>query len=95
MRLDGRMHLGVYSKVKGGLPSSGERIYVVRESSPPIEGNDRALESDCANGGGPSAVSERRYLVAARIAQKLRDAGFACEIGSLVSTDRAALLSKH
>ena len=95
MRLDGRMHLGVYSKVKGGLPSSGERIYVVRESSPPIEGNDRALESDCANGGGPSAVSEERHRTAVLFAAKLWDAGFRCEIVSLVSTDRAALLSKH
>jgi len=92
------MHLRVYSKVKGGLPSFPEEAYVVRKSSPPIAGNDRALESDCADGEGPSVVSERNYLAAARIAQKLRDAGFKCEILSLVSTDSSVLrltLSKH
>ena len=53
-----------------------------------IAGKRLAPESDCADGGGPSMVSERNYLAAARIAQKLRDAGFGCEIVSLV-TDRS------
>jgi hypothetical protein len=67
----------------------------VRESNPPMAGNDRALERQSADGGGPSVVNERNYLAAARIAQKLRDAGFRCEIVSLVSTHNAVLLSKH
>ena len=57
------------------------------ESSPSIAGNE-ASESDCADGGEPWVVSERNYLAAARIAQKLRDAGFGCEIVSLM-TDRS------
>ena len=68
------------------------------ESSPSIAGNDRASESDCADGGGPWVVSERNYLAAARIAQKLRDSGYGCEIVGLVPTDSAVLrltLSKH
>ena len=67
---------------------------MVRESSPPIAGNDRASENDCADAVG-SVVSEERHRTAVFIAQKLRDAGFKCEIVSLVSTDRAVLLSKH
>jgi hypothetical protein len=69
---------------------------MTRESSPPIAGKDR--ESDCAESRGPSVFSERSYLAAARIAQKLRDAGFKCEIVSLVSTGSSVLrltLSKH
>ena len=58
------------------------------EVSRPIAGKRLAPESDRADGGGPSAVSERNYLAAARIAQKLRDTGFGCEIVSLV-TDRS------
>ena len=54
-----------------------------------IVGKRLAPESDRADGGGPSVVSERNYLAAARIAQKLRDAGFGCEIVSLVPTDRS------
>jgi len=54
-----------------------------------IAGKRLAPESDRADGGGPSVVSERNYLAAARIAQKLRDAGFGCEIVSLVPTDRS------
>ena len=61
------------------------------ESGPPIAGNDRALESDCADGGVPSVVNEERHRTAAHIAQKLRDAGFRCEIVSLVPTDSAVL----
>jgi len=53
-----------------------------------IAGKRSAPQSDRADGGGPSMVSERNYLAAARIAQKLRDAGFGCEIVSLV-TDRS------
>jgi len=53
-----------------------------------IAGKRLAPQSDRADGGGPSMVSERNYLAAARIAQKLRDAGFGCEIVSLV-TDRS------
>jgi hypothetical protein len=63
---------------------------MARESSPPIAGNDRALESGCANGGGPLLVSERRYLVATHIVQKLQDAGFKCEI-IVVPTDTVML----
>ena len=43
-------------------------------------------------------VSEHNYLAAARIAQELQDAGFGCEILSLVPTDSTVLrlsLSKH
>ena len=65
------------------------------ESGPPIAGNDRALESDCADGGGPSVVNERNYLAAAHIAQKLRDAGFACEIVSLDSAALRLILPKN
>jgi hypothetical protein len=54
-----------------------------------IVGKRLAPESDRADGGGPSVVSERNYLAAARIAQKLRSAGFGCEIVSLVPTDRS------
>jgi len=68
---------------------------MARESSPPIAGAYQSLESDCAGGGGPSVVSEERHRTALLIAQKLRDAGFKCEIVSLVSTDRAVLLSEH
>jgi hypothetical protein len=64
------------------------------ESGPPIAGNDRALESDCADGGG-QAVNERNYLAAAHIAQKLRDAGFACEIVGLDSAMLRLTLSKQ
>jgi hypothetical protein len=97
LHLDGRMHLGVHSKVKGGS-SSCERCHVARESFPSIAGNDPALETDCADDEGPSVVVERNYLAAARIAQKLREAGFGCEIVGLVSTDIVMLrltLSKH
>jgi hypothetical protein len=72
-----------------------ESLTVVRESNPPIAGKDRASESDCADGGGPSVVSKERHRTAVLIAAKLRDAGFRCEIVSLVSTDRAAILLKH
>jgi hypothetical protein len=68
---------------------------MTRESTPPIAGNDRASESYCADGVGPSVVSERRYLAAARIAQKLRDAGFGCEIVSLDSAVLRLTPSKH
>ena len=63
-----------------------------------IVGERLTPESDRADGGGPSVVSERNYLVAAGIVQKLRDSGFGCEIVSLVPTDSAVLqltLSKH
>jgi hypothetical protein len=63
-----------------------------------IVGERWTPESDRADGGGPSVVSEPNYLAAARIAQKLRDAGFGCEIVSLVPPDSAVLqltLSKH
>jgi hypothetical protein len=68
---------------------------MARKRSPPIAAKHRTSESDRADGGGPSVVSERRYLAAARIAQKLRDSGFGCEI---VSADSAVLRltpSKH
>ena len=71
---------------------------MARKRSSPIAGKHRNSESDRADSGGPSVVSERRYVVAARIAQRLRDAGFKCEILSLVSTDSSVLrltLSKH
>jgi hypothetical protein len=68
---------------------------MARKRSPPIAGKHRNSESDRADSWGPSVVSERRYLVAARIAQKLRDAGFACEIGSLDSAVLRLTLSKH
>ena len=68
---------------------------MAREYSPPIGSNDRASESDRADGGGPSVVNERNYLAAAHIAQKLRDAGFACEIVSLDSAVLRLTLSKH
>jgi len=67
----------------------------VRESNPPMAGNDRALERQSADGGGPSVVNERNYLAAAHIAQKLRDAGFACEIVSLDSAALRLPLSKQ
>jgi hypothetical protein len=68
---------------------------MARKRSSPIAGKHRTSESDRADGGGPSVVSERRYLVEARIAQKLRDAGFACEIRSLDSAVLRVTLSKH
>ena len=40
-----------------------------------IAGKRFAPESDRADGGGPLVVSERNYLAAARIAQKLRGSG--------------------
>jgi hypothetical protein len=55
-----------------------------------IVGKRLAPESDRADGGGPSVVSERNYLAAARIAQKLRDAGFGCEIVSLFQVNLAS-----
>ena len=54
-----------------------------------IVGERLTPESDRADGGGPSVVSERNYLVAAGIVQKLRDSGFGCEIVSLVPTGRS------
>jgi hypothetical protein len=60
-----------------------------------IAGKRSAPESDRADGGGPSAVSERNYLAAARIAQKLRDAGFGCEIVSLFQINFASLWAKR
>ena len=66
-------------------------VHMALESGPPIAGQ----ESDCADGGGPSVVNERNYLAAAHIAQKLRDAGFACEIVSLDSAALRLPLSKQ
>jgi hypothetical protein len=68
---------------------------MARKRSSPIAGKHRTAESDRADGGGTSVVSERRYLAAARIAQKLRDAGFACEIVGLDTAVLRLTLPKH
>ena len=51
------------------------------------EGN----RGDRTDDGEPSMVGEDTRLLAARIAQKLRNTGLACEIFNLVPTDKAVL----
>jgi menaquinone-dependent protoporphyrinogen IX oxidase len=48
-----------------------------------------APESDRADGSGPSMIGEDTHHIAARIAQKLRDAGFKCVIVNLVPVETA------
>jgi predicted metal-binding membrane protein len=48
-------------------------------------------ESNRADGGGPSDASDDVHQLAARIAQRLRDAGLGCEIVDLLPTDKALL----
>ena len=51
------------------------------------EGN----RGDCGDRGEPSLVDDDTRLLTARIAQKLRNTGLACEIFNLVPTDKAVL----
>jgi hypothetical protein len=62
---------------------------MVDEVSCPIAGKRLAPESDHADGSGLSILGEDTHHIAARIAQKLRDAGFGCEIVNLVPTQTA------
>jgi predicted metal-binding membrane protein len=48
-------------------------------------------ESNRADGGGPSEVNDDVHQLAARIAQRLRDAGLGCEIVNLAPTPTTAL----
>jgi len=48
-------------------------------------------ETDCADGTGLSTVGEDTHQMAARIAQKFRDAGVGCEIFNFATADAAVL----
>jgi predicted metal-binding membrane protein len=59
------------------------------EDSPVVAG--QGSEDDHADDGGPSLVGEDTRLLTARIAQRLRRAGLACETVDLVPTPAAVL----
>jgi hypothetical protein len=64
---------------------------MVRESSEPIAAGRRPSDIEGADGGGPSRVSKDPRRTAARIAQKLKDAGVDCGIVNFVPTETAVL----
>src|SRR6516164_5410639 len=52
-------------------------------------------ETDCADGTELSTVGEDTHQMAARIAQKFRDAGLGCEIFNFMPADAAVLRRDH
>jgi predicted metal-binding membrane protein len=62
-----------------------------RESSRQSPGDRRTSDADSVQGVGPVTVGEDAQLVTARVAQRLRDAGLACEIVNLVPTPTTVL----
>jgi hypothetical protein len=64
---------------------------MVDEVSCAIAGKRLAHEGDRADGSGLSIIDKDTHHIAARIAQKLRDAGFECAIVNLVPIDSATI----
>jgi hypothetical protein len=64
---------------------------MVGEVSCQIAGKPLAKESDRADGSGRSIIGEDTHHIAARIAQKLQDAGFECAIVNLVPIETATI----
>jgi hypothetical protein len=54
-------------------------------------GERRTSDGDSVQGAGPSMVGGDAHLLTAPIAQRLRDAGLACDIVNLVPTPTAVL----
>src|SRR5690348_1140623 len=61
------------------------------ESTGPIEGSAQPLQVAASDGDGRSVAGDGSHLIAALIAQKLRDSGVGCEIVHPVATDAAVL----
>ena len=61
---------------------------MIDEAGCPIGGERLAPENDRADDSGLSIRGEDTHHIAARIAQKLRDAGFGCAIVNLVPVER-------
>ena len=61
---------------------------MIDEAGCPIGGERLAPENDRADDSGLSITGEDTDHIAARIAQKLRDAGFGCAIVNLVPVER-------
>jgi len=64
---------------------------MVDEISCAIAGKRSAQEGDRADGSGLSIIDKDTHHIAARIAQKLRDAGFECAIVNLAPIDTATI----
>ena len=64
---------------------------MVDEVSCTIAGKLLAQEGDRAEGSGLSIIDKDAHQIAARIAQKLRDAGFECAIVNLVPIDTVTI----
>jgi hypothetical protein len=61
------------------------------ESDLPSQSGVERQKSDRADSGGQSIVPEEPHHIAARITQKLRDAGVACEVVNFVPTEAVVL----
>ena len=61
------------------------------ESNRPVARQRQALESDRADDGEPSMAGGDTRVLTAHIAQRLRDAGLACEIVNLMPIPTAVL----
>lgn len=80
-----------YFMVNLCLRAAGHQKLMADEKSGPIGGMPRASDNGCADGGGPSMLREEPHQIAARIAQKLRDAGGDVVIVNPVRTETTAL----